>query len=111
RVVEATIFDETGKPTAEWAAKIAASKFKDAKGFGVLPKGFIAIQDHGDTELVLRNIKARDLAASLPGEEPLYNGKDLTGWQAVVPDLAAKNEDQAKVWSVKDGILICQGNP
>jgi hypothetical protein len=110
KVVDVDVFDETGKPTPEWAAKIAASKFKDAKGFGVLPKGHIAIQDHGDTELSLRNVKIRDLGPRT-NEKPLYNGKDLTGWEAFVPDLIAKKEDPAKVWSVKDGILICAGNP
>ena len=47
------------------------------------------------------------------GAEPgqaisLFNGKDLTGWNAVLADEKAKAED---VWSVKDGVLSCKGEP
>ncbi|MBL8763199.1 MAG: DUF1080 domain-containing protein [Phycisphaerae bacterium] len=111
KVVEARAFDAAGKPTKEWSDKIAASKFKDAKGFGVQPKGHLAIQDHGDTELALRDVRIRDLAAPLPGEISLFNGKDLTGWKAVVPDLAAKQQPETQVWEVRDGVLICKGSP
>jgi 3-keto-disaccharide hydrolase len=111
KVVEATIFDDAGKPTREWADKIAASKFKDAKGFGVLPRGHIAIQDHGDTELSLRNILIRDPAAPMPGEKILFNGKDLSGWEPIVPEAKSAGIEPASVWSVQDGILICKGNP
>jgi hypothetical protein len=38
----------------------------------------------------------------------LFNGKDLTGWKAVLEDKAAKPED---VWTVKEGVLSCKGNP
>ena len=39
---------------------------------------------------------------------PLFNGKDLSGWShfLVDPTVPASN-----VWSVKDGILICKGDP
>ena len=39
---------------------------------------------------------------------PLFNGKDLTGWGhfLVEPDVGMKD-----VWSVKDGILVCKGEP
>ena len=110
KIVEVHAFEDTGAATPEWAAKIAASKFKDAKGFGVLPKGFIAVQDHGDTELSLRNMRIRSLDTRA-NERALYNGKDLTGWVAFVPDLIDKKEDPAQVWSVQDGILVCRGNP
>jgi len=39
---------------------------------------------------------------------PLFNGKDLGGWTYFLRDSDAKMED---VWSVKDGVLICKGNP
>lgn len=107
KVVEATIFGPDGNPTKEWADKIAASKFKDWKGFGVLPAGFIAVQDHGDTELALRNVHARDLAAPLANQVELFNGKDMSGWKAILPE-GGKMDD---VWSVKDGAIICKGNP
>lgn len=38
----------------------------------------------------------------------LFNGKDLTGWRYVTADT---NVPMDKVWSVKDGLLICQGTP
>ena len=39
---------------------------------------------------------------------PLFNGKDLTGWTHKLADEKVKMED---VWSVQDGILVCQGRP
>ncbi|MGH7131439.1 MAG: 3-keto-disaccharide hydrolase [Phycisphaerales bacterium] len=110
KLVDVVIFDASGKPTPEWLAKIAASKFKEYEGFGLQPKGHIALQDHGD-EVLYSDIKIRDLGAPMPGEKVLFNGKDLTGWMPVVPDLIAKQQDPAQVWEVKDGILICKGNP
>jgi len=41
----------------------------------------------------------------------LFNGKDLSGWKAFVPDLAKDGKDQLSVWSVKDGVLQCAGRP
>jgi hypothetical protein len=38
----------------------------------------------------------------------LFNGKDLTGWQYVSADPQVPME---KVWSVRDGMLVCQGTP
>ena len=38
----------------------------------------------------------------------LFNGIDLDGWDYFLTDENAKMED---VWSVKDGILVCQGDP
>jgi hypothetical protein len=90
----------------EWTQRIAASKFRDYEGFGLQPRGHIALQHHGD-EVWFRNIRVRDLAAALPGEVRLFNGKDLQGWTACLPE-GKKMED---VWSVADGILICKGQP
>lgn len=41
------------------------------------------------------------------GDE-LFNGKDLTGWVAVLDDPNAKAAD---VWSARDGVLACKGKP
>src|SRR5690348_36536 len=38
----------------------------------------------------------------------LFNGKDLDGWDYHLDD---KSVPMDKVWSVKDGILHCTGNP
>jgi hypothetical protein len=46
--------------SADWKAKVAASKFKVYPGFGEQPKGRIALQDHGDL-VSYRNIRIREL--------------------------------------------------
>jgi hypothetical protein len=38
----------------------------------------------------------------------LFDGQSLAGWKAVLVDPNVKMED---VWSVKDGVLICKGEP
>lgn len=38
----------------------------------------------------------------------LFNGKDLSGWTYHLRDPDVKMED---VWSVTDGVLVCQGKP
>jgi hypothetical protein len=46
---------------------------------------------------------------------PLFNGKDLSGWTHYLWDPAAKRQDtstpMSAVWSVQDGMLVCQGKP
>ncbi len=92
--------------TPEWKQKIAASKFKDYKNFGLLPKGHIALQEHGD-DVWYRNIRIRDLSAPMPGEVTLFNGKDLSGWTFFLND----NGKMHEVWSVDNGVLVCKGTP
>jgi len=92
--------------TPEWKQKIAASKFKDYAGFGVQPKGHIALQEHGD-EVWYRNIRVRDLKAPMPGEVTLFNGRDTSGWTFFLND----NGKMHEVWSVDRGVLVCKGTP
>ena len=47
-------------------------------------------------------------AAASDGWRPLFNGTDTTGWTMFLPDPKA---DPAKTWSVKDGVLRCEGKP
>lgn len=49
---------EIGSP--DWEKRIAASKFKQWPDFGRLPRGHIALQDHGD-RVAYRNIRIRPL--------------------------------------------------
>jgi hypothetical protein len=41
-------------------------------------------------------------------EMVLFNGRDLSGWAYYLVDEGATMED---VWSVEDGLLVCQGEP
>lgn len=91
----------------EWKEKIAGSKFRSYEGFGVEPRGHIALQDHGD-DVWFRNIRIRDLDTPMPGEIQLFDGRTLNGWTSYLRDENAKMTD---VWSVKDGVLICKGQP
>ena len=43
-----------------------------------------------------------------PRKVSLFNGKDLSGWTFFLVDPDAKMED---VWSVRDGLLVCKGEP
>ena len=49
---------ELGSP--DWSAKVQASKFKDWPGYGKSARGYIGLQDHGDT-VSFRNIRIREL--------------------------------------------------
>lgn len=48
--------------------------------------------------------------SALTAAEPLFNGKDLTGWKADVPK-ADKNPDIQPSFIVRDGVLVSLGNP
>jgi hypothetical protein len=45
----------------------------------------------------------------------LFNGRDLTGWSHYLWNSAERKQDESTpmsaVWSVENGILICQGRP
>ena len=45
---------------------------------------------------------------SVGAARELFNGKDLVGWRHMLADPAVPRE---QVWSVRDGLLICQGTP
>lgn len=42
------------------------------------------------------------------GEQKLFNGKNLDGWRYYLADHMSGMDD---VWSVKDGVLVCKGEP
>jgi hypothetical protein len=48
------------------------------------------------------------LPASAEGPIRLFNGTDLAGWQAFLVKPGVTKEH---VWSVKDGLLVCKGEP
>jgi hypothetical protein len=49
-------------------------------------------------------------AARAADWEPLFNGKDLTGWKVQFND-KAKDADPAKTFTVKEGVLVVTGKP
>jgi hypothetical protein len=71
---------------------------------GAPGKGFIAIVAVAN-EVHYRNIQIRPLATGAPAFQPLFNGKDLTGWVAHVgkSDMPA---DPAKVWEANGNLII-----
>ncbi len=46
--------------STDWVERVARSKFATAKGYGIAPRGFIALQDHGG-RVAFRNIRIREL--------------------------------------------------
>lgn len=42
------------------------------------------------------------------GPQSLFNGRDLSGWRALFDDPQTRLDT---VWSVRDGIIVCQGEP
>jgi hypothetical protein len=100
KVLECRIGDD------EWRKRVAGSKFAKYDGFGAQPRGHIALQDHGNA-VWFRNIKVRDLSAAMPGEVRLFNGTNMGGWKAILPQGGQMDD----VWSVQDGVIVCKGNP
>ena len=50
---------EVDRSSADFKTKIAASKFKNIPGFGLLPKGYLLLQDHGGV-VHFRNLKVKE---------------------------------------------------
>lgn len=48
------------------------------------------------------------VAEPAPEPKPLFDGETLAGWSHFLVDDTVKKED---VWSVEDGVLVCQGTP
>jgi len=46
----------------------------------------------------------RDISITELDHRPLFNGRDLTGWEGAGADAAA-------CWTVADGVLVCTGKP
>ena len=67
--------------TDDWFARKHSGKWETAPEYGLARKGVICLQDHGDPAS-FRNIKIKELPRKAGKEVALFNGKDLTGWEA-----------------------------
>lgn len=63
-----------------------------------LRRGFIGIEDIG-TRFRFRNMRIRELPGSESSWNALFNGRDLTGWNA---------EGEAE-WKIEDGVIVASG--
>lgn len=86
--------------TDDWFCRKNSGKWEDAPEYGLAHNGHICLQDHGDKSWY-RNIKIRELPRKPKNERPLFNGKNLDGWEIY----------GTEKWYVQDGLLICESGP
>ena len=88
--------------TEDWFKRKGSGKWEMAPEYGLARKGVICLQDHG-YPASFRNIKIKELPKKVTGkEEILFNGKDLTGWDAYGTEKWYVNEE---------GLLVCESGP
>lgn len=83
----------------DWHTRKNSGKWENAPEYGLALKGVFCLQDHG-YPASFRNIKVKELPRKSK-EVNLFNGKDLTGWEAYGTEL----------WYVKEGLLYCESGP
>ena len=54
------------------------------------------------------SVAAAPSVAAADTKLALFNGKDLAGWKQLLP---GSDADPAKTWSVKEGVIHCEGTP
>lgn len=67
--------------TDDWFARKASGKWETAPEYGLARRGVICLQDHG-YPASFRNLKIKELPRKAGSEVSLFNGRDLTGWEA-----------------------------
>ncbi len=85
--------------TDDWYARKNSGKWNNAPEYGLAHKGVFCLQDHG-YPASFRNIKVKELPRKTK-EVTLFNGTDLTGWEAY----------GTEQWYVQDGLLVCESGP
>jgi len=83
----------------DWFKRKNSGKWENAPEYGLAHKGVLCLQDHG-YPASFRNIKIREIPRKTK-EVTLFNGVDLTGWEAYGTEL----------WYVEDGLLVCESGP
>jgi hypothetical protein len=82
--------------------------------------GIIAVQIHGNSTAIVRykDIAITELptgdAIEPAAKTMLFDGKSLDGWIPFRPEDGQGKDDKstvAKVWSVRDGVIHCEGKP
>jgi len=106
-----TLVVEADMNDPDYLERIRKSKFNAYEGFGVEPRGHIALQDHGD-DVWYRNIRIRDLDDPKVRGEALFNGRNTRGWEAWAP-VTEVDVEPISAWMVDQerDVLICHGGP
>lgn len=86
--------------TDDWHQRKNSGKWNNAPEFGLAKTGRISLQDHGDRTWI-RNMKIKELPRKEKQSIALFNGKDLSNWEAY----------GTEKWYVEDGNLICESGP
>ena len=86
--------------TDDWHKRKNSGKWTNAPEYGLAKTGRISLQDHGDKAWI-RNMKIKELPRKQKEAINLFNGKDLTGWEAY------GNER----WYAEDNQLVCESGP
>ena len=87
--------------TDDWFARKASGKWETAPEYGLARRGVICLQDHG-YPASFRNLKIKELPRKAGSEVSLFNGRDLTGWEAY----------GTEKWYVDpQGLLVCESGP
>ena len=58
--------------------------------------------------LIAVAVGAAESAVTPTEKASLFNGKDFAGWKLFLP---SKDDDVTKVWSVRSGVIRCEGKP
>ena len=85
--------------TEDWFRRKHSGKWENAPEYGLACTGVICLQDHGSAAW-FRNMKIKELPRKSKTVS-LFNGKDLTGWEAY----------GTEKWYVNDGLLVCESGP
>ena len=117
--------EDSEKPLGEWNRYdiVCAGGTIEVRINGVLQNkatectvrsGRICLQSEGRA-VEFRNVYVEPVTGApiVPDKKiVLFNGKDLTGWVPYLrPPKGGEAPDPKNTWSIKDGVIVCQGKP
>ena len=101
------IFEDEETPIeSRLRAAVALASMGDRRGGDLMRK--VALEKSGPGDYAIKNLPT--VIGDEPGFEPLFNGKDLTGWRLGETDLAGKSATDDGRFAVKDGVLVITGS-